>query len=360
MHKAITLLPGDGDGPEMMGSARRVLEAAVPDIIFYDALIGGAALDAWKEANPQEEIERADPLPLNTRRAVKASNAVLLGSVGGEKWETDDPRVPKPETAVRTLQKTLDVHAFLQPVRFFDGLPDISPLDDGRDENVDLVIVHTLGGIYDGPKGQRGETSYDVSEYSPSQIERLGRTGFELARMRSGELSPPRLASFDKANVMEVSKEWRKVIDRLHNEEYPDVELEHMLVDSAQMELITNPGQFDVIIGENMFGNISSGVAAELVNSALVPSGWIADKSRGIYTPRVMPEPEGSQRVVNPIPMILAGAMALEYSLDMSDDAKRIRRAVNETFKQGLRTPDLGGESITERVTDAVIQNLTN
>jgi 3-isopropylmalate dehydrogenase len=343
----------------MLGSARRVLEAAAPDIEFHDALIGGAALDAWKEANPQEEIERGDPLPLTTRRAVKASNAVLLGPVGGEKWETDDPRDPKPETAVRTLQKTLNVHAFLQPVRFFNGLPDISPLDDGRDENVDFVIVHTLGGVYDGPKGQRGETVYDVSEYSPSQIERLGRTGFELARMRSGELRPPRLASFDKANVMEVSKEWQEVMNRLHSEEYPDVELKHMLVDSAQMELIKNPGQFDVIVSENMFGNISSGVAAKLINSALVPSGWINDKGRGIYTPRVMPEPEGMQHVVNPIPVILAGAMALEYSLDMPDEAGRIRWAINETFKQGLRTPDLGGDTSAEQITDAIVENLS-
>jgi 3-isopropylmalate dehydrogenase len=351
MRKSIAVLEGDGIGPEIVGSAVSVLRE-VGDFEFREGLIGGIAIN-----------ECGDPLPLATKRLVKGSDAVLLGAVGGPEWESDDPKAPRPETGLLTLRKTLNVHANLRPIRPTRGLPYASHINPEHLQGIDFVIVRELlGGSYFGESGRNGDTAYDKSTYSKQQIEDVGRTAFELALSRADELDiPPQVTSVDKANVLETSRLWRETVTALHEEEYPGVTLNHLLVDNAALQLIFNPKQFEnVIVTENMFGDILSDEAAWITGSiGLVPSASVSLIGPAIFEPIGGSAPDIAGRgIANPNATIRSGALMLRYSFGMPKEATRIEAAVDKTLEDGVRTPDLGGDATTEEVTDAVIQNL--
>ena len=341
MRKSIAVMEGDGN-PEIMQSAISVLEATGADIEFRSARAGGAAIDHC-----------GDPMPMISRRITRGSHAVLLGPVGGEKWESDDPRDPKPETAIRTLQKTRDAHAFVQPLVAFEGVSELSSLEPGNTEDINLIIVRAMGGIDTGERRRSEHSASDKYGYKPQEIKDVGRTAFGLAIALIPEIDrQPMVTSVDKANVLEVSRVWRETMDELQSEEYPDVGLDHMLADNAAAELSARPQQFDVIVSDDFFGGILTGVAAGITDPGLVPSAWLNVKGRGIYTPA------RSEGMANPIPMILSGAMALEYSLGMPEEAKRVKDAVAETINDGILPQDLGGDATNQVFTFEVVRSL--
>ena len=353
----IALLPGDGIGPEIVAQGRRILtavaESAGIEITFSEGLIGGAAIDATGTALPDETIALC-------RRA----DAVLLGAVGGPKW--DDPSATvRPEQGLLAIRRALGLYANLRPVRPHPALIDASPLRPERLVGVDLVVVRELtGGIYFGDKGlaqlpDGGERAHDLCVYDTSEIERIVRVGAELARSRRG-----RLTSVDKANVLETSRLWRRVTTRVVRHEFPDVQLEHVLVDSCAMHLVTNPSRFDVIVTENMFGDILTDEAAVLTGSiGLLPSASLGAPSAGtrmgLYEPIHGSAPDIAGRgIANPIGTILSIAMLLRHSLGFDAEARAVERAVRDALTDGARTPDLGGTSSTEDVANAVLAAL--
>jgi len=353
----IALLPGDGIGPEIVAQGRRILTAVAElariEITFGEGLIGGAAIDATGIALPDETIALG-------RRA----DAVLLGAVGGPKW--DDPSATvRPEQGLLAIRRALGLYANLRPVRPHPALIDASPLRPERLVGVDLVVVRELtGGIYFGDKGltqlpDGGERAHDLCVYDTSEIERIVRVGAELARSRRG-----RLTSVDKANVLETSRLWRRVTTRVVRHEFPDVQLEHVLVDSCAMHLVTNPSRFDVIVTENMFGDILTDEAAVLTGSiGLLPSASLGAPSAGtrmgLYEPIHGSAPDIAGRgIANPIGTILSIAMLLRHSLGFEAAARAVERAVRDALTGGARTPDLGGTSSTEDVANAVLAAL--
>ena len=350
----IVLLPGDGIGPEIVGAARRVLEA-LGGFEFSEHPMGGCSIDAHGTALTDEVLA-----------ACRAADAVLLGAVGGPKWDTTDPDAPRPEQGLLGLRKGMGLYANLRPVRPSPALVDASPLRPDVIAGTDLLVVRELtGGIYFGDSGRNGDTAHDTCEYSAAEVERIARVGFEAAQRRAaGSGGKARVTSVDKANVLETSRLWREVVGRVAPD-YPDVELDHLLVDNAAMQLVSRPADFDVIVTENLFGDILSDESAMLTGSlGMLPSASLgADGEPGLFEPVHGSAPDiAGQGVANPLATFLSAAMLLRHGLDRPDDAARIEGAVDAVLDSGLRTPDLAGAGEapvgTAEVTGAVLAAL--
>ena len=337
MNVKIALIRGDGIGPEVVGEAVKVLEQVGKKFghtfTYTDVLMGGCAIDAVGKSYPD-----------GTAEACKACDAVLLGAVGGPKWGHSTDPEKRPEAALLSIRKDLGLYANLRPAALRPALADACPLKkETADKGIDLMMVRELtGGIYFGQKERyqtedRGEEASDRMAYSEKEIERIGRRAFELARLRR-----KKVASVDKANVLETSRLWRQVMHRLA-EEYSDVEYEDVLVDNAAMQLVRDPSQFDVIVTENLFGDILSDEASQITGSiGMLPSASLGDGTRGLYEPIHGSAPDiAGQDKANPIGMILAAAMMLRYSLDMPAEADAVEAAVNTALESGLRTGDI-------------------
>jgi 3-isopropylmalate dehydrogenase len=340
MSPQIVTLPGDGIGPEIMGAAERVL-AQLGDFDFDERLLGGVSIDAHGTALTDEVLD-----------ACRSADAVLLAAVGGPKWDTTDPGKPRPEQGLLGLRKGLGLFANLRPVRPSPALLDASPLKRELIEHVDLLVVRELtGGIYFGDRGLNGDTAHDTCVYSESEIERIARVGFDLARRK--------VTSVDKANILETSRLWRKVVERVGADE--DTPLEHMLVDNAAMQLVSRPAEFDVILTENLFGDILSDEAAMLTGSlGMLPSASLGDGSGpGLFEPVHGSAPDiAGTGTANPLAMFGSVALMLRHGLAMENEATALESAVDRALGDGLRTPDLGGDATTETATRAVVANL--
>jgi 3-isopropylmalate dehydrogenase len=352
----IVLLAGDGIGPEIVGAARRLLEA-LGEFEFEDRLMGGCSIDTHGTALTDEVLA-----------ACRAADAVLLGAVGGPKWDTTDPNAPRPEQGLLGLRKGMGLYANLRPVRPSPALVGSSPLRPERIAGTDLLVVRELtGGIYFGDSGREGDSAHDTCEYSAAEIERIARVGFEAAQRRAaGSDSEPRVTSVDKANVLETSRLWREVVGRVAPD-YPDVTLDHLLVDNAAMQLVSRPADFDVIVTENLFGDILSDESAMLTGSlGMLPSASLgADGEPGLFEPVHGSAPDiAGQGIANPLAIFLSAAMMLRHGLDRPDDAARIESAVDAVLERGLRTPDLAGKGETavgtDEVTEAVLVELAS
>ena len=348
MNRRIALLPGDGIGPELAGAAVSVLEA-LDGFEIAEHAIGGASIDEHGTALTDQALE-----------ACRESDAVLLCAVGGPKWDTTDPDAPRPEQGLLGLRKGLGLFANLRPVRPSEPLLDASPLKRERIEGTDLLVVRELtGGIYFGDSARDGDRAHDDCAYTVGEIERIARVAFEAAGERRGHLT-----SVDKANVMETSRLWRETVTRLAPE-YEEIELDHLLVDNAAMQLVSRPAEFDVLVTENLFGDILSDEAAMLTGSlGMLPSASLGEKGPGLFEPvhGSAPDIAGTGKA-NPLATLLSVAMMLRYGLGMHEEAGRVDAAVESALAQGLRTPDLAaGEGTrevgTEEMIDAVIAAL--
>lgn len=342
MEKKITVLPGDGIGPEVVASAVKVLEA-IGDKFNHTfelqyAKIGGAAID-----------EFSNPLPDETIKLCEQSDAVLLGAVGGPKWD-NNPSELRPEKGLLNIRKHFDLFSNLRPVKAFPSLLASSPLKQEVAKNVDLMIVRELtGGIYFGePRSRTNDEALDTCVYSRKEIERIVDNAFELARLRRGKL-----CSVDKANVLDTSRLWRQIVEE-KKAQYPDVEVEHNLVDSVAMKLITNPGHYDVIVTENMFGDILSDEASVITGSlGVLPSASMNASGFGLYEPVHGSAPDiAGQGKANPAATILSVAMMLQYSFAMKEEAAAIETAVNDVLEKGFLTGDLARDGDTALSTD--------
>jgi 3-isopropylmalate dehydrogenase len=342
MPKIVTL-PGDGIGPEVLAAALRVLGAVSPDLDYEEHLVGGASIDAHGTALTDETLD-----------ACKRSDGVLLAAVGGPKWDTTDPDKPRPEQGLLGLRKGLGLFANLRPVRPLPALYDASPLKREIIENTDLLVVRELtGGIYFGEKTRTDTDASDLCSYSSEEVERIARVAFRAARSR--------VTSVDKANVLETSRLWREVVHRVHGEEFPNVLLEDVLVDNAAMMLVSSPRHFDVILTENMFGDILSDEAAMITGSiGMLPSASLgAEGEPGLFEPVHGSAPDiTGQGIANPLAMILSAALLLRHGLGRQDEAAAVESAVDAALEGGLRTRDLGGDATTEEATDAVLAHL--
>jgi 3-isopropylmalate dehydrogenase len=341
MTKTIALLPGDGIGPEITAPTVELLNK-LGDFAFEAHLFGGCSIDAHGTALT-DEVEAA----------CKRADAVLLAAVGGPKWDTTDPSKPRPEQGLLGLRKALGLYANLRPVRPVPALYDASPLKREIIEGTDLLVMRELtGGLYFGRRGRDGDTAYDTCIYSVEEIERIARAGFQAARRR--------VTSVDKANVLESSRLWREVVTRLHAEEFPQIELEHVLVDNAAMQLISNPADFDVIVTENMFGDILSDEAAMLTGSiGLLPSASLGGDGPGLFEPVHGSAPDiAGQGIANPLAMFLSAALMLRHGLGLDEQAATVESAVDRALAEGLRTADLGGSASTDEAARAVLNNL--
>jgi 3-isopropylmalate dehydrogenase len=336
----IATLPGDGIGPEITSAAERVLEA-VGEFELEEHLVGGASIDAHGTALTDEVLE-----------ACRSSDAVLLAAVGGPKWDTTDPDRPRPEQGLLALRKGLGLFANLRPVRPSAALLDASPLKRELIEGTDLLVVRELtGGIYFGDRGLEGDTAHDTCVYSEGEIERIARVAFGLARRK--------VTSVDKANILETSRLWRKTVERVAADE--DKPLEHMLVDNAAMQLVSRPAEFDVVLTENMFGDILSDEAAMLTGSlGMLPSASLGDGSGpGLFEPVHGSAPDiAGTGTANPLAMFGSVALMLRHGLAMEAEASALESAIDSALGDGLRTPDLGGNATTEAATRAVLANL--
>ncbi len=351
-HARIVVLGGDGIGPEVVAAGRAVLtEAAARDgitLAFDERLIGGAAIDATGTA-----------LPDDTLNACRAADAVLLGAVGGPKWDDPNAKV-RPEQGLLGLRRALGLYANVRPVRPHAALASASPLKPERLAGVDLVFVRELtGGLYFGPRRREktedgGERAIDTLEYSDVEIRRVVRLAFGLAAGRRGKLT-----SIDKANVLETSRLWRQTATAVAAE-FPTVTLDHQLVDSVAMRLVSEPARFDVCVTENMFGDILTDEAAVLAGSlGLLPSASLGDGTNGLYEPIHGSAPDIAGRgIANPIGTILSTAMLLRHSLGADSAAQRIERAVDQAIAGGARGADLGGTMTTGAMTDAILARL--
>ena len=337
MNYKIALIKGDGIGPEVVGEAVKVMDAVGEKFghtfTYTDVLMGGCAIDAVGKSYPD-----------GTAESCKACDAVLLGAVGGPKWGHSTDPEKRPETALLSIRKDLGLYANLRPAALRPALAEACPLKkETADKGIDLMIVRELtGGIYFGKRERyqtedRGEEAADRMAYSEMEIERIGRRAFELARLRR-----KKLASVDKANVLESSRLWRAVMHRLA-EEYSDVEYSDVLVDNAAMQLVRDPGQFDVVVTENMFGDILSDEASMITGSiGLLPSASIGDTAPGLYEPIHGSAPDiAGQDKANPIATILSVAMMFRYSFHLAEEAAAIEKAVDAVLNAGWRTADI-------------------
>lgn len=331
MTKNIAVIKGDGIGPEIITQAIAVLDAIAEKFghtfTFTDVDMGGCAIDKYGEPLPEAELKKC----LN-------SDSVLLGAVGGEQWNNVSADI-RPEKGLLKLRQGMGVYANSRPAKIWKQLKSASPLKDSIvDKGIDFVIVRELtGGIYFGEHKTEGDTATDVLKYTESEIERIGRIGFKTAQKRN-----KKLCSVEKSNVLDSSRLWKKVMHRL-SEEYPDVELSDMLVDNCAMQIVKNPAQFDVIVTENMFGDILSDEASQITGSiGMIPSSSLGATSVGLYEPIHGSAPDiAGCDVANPIGTILSAAMMLKYSFGMEDEAASIENAVSKVLDEGFRTADI-------------------
>jgi 3-isopropylmalate dehydrogenase len=353
MASRVILLPGDGIGPEITGPAVEVLDAVAPGRFEYEEhAFGGASIDAYGTALTDE-----------TLAACRAADAVLLAAVGGPKWDTTDPNQPRPEQGLLGLRKGLGLFANLRPVKPLPALYDASPLKREIIEGTDMLVVRELtGGIYFGEKTRTADTASDACVYTREEIVRIARVAFGAARSR--------VTSVDKANVLETSRLWREVIREVHSAEFPNIELEHLLVDNAAMKLVSAPRHFEVIVTENMFGDILSDESAMLTGSlGMLPSASLGNtlppragtgSTPGVFEPVHGSAPDiAGQGVANPLAMFLSAAMMLRHGFALENEAAAVESAVDRALSEGLRTPDLGGEATTAEATRAVLQHLS-
>ncbi|MDQ3728399.1 MAG: 3-isopropylmalate dehydrogenase [Actinomycetota bacterium] len=345
----IALLPGDGIGPEIVESARQILDA-VDDFTYEEHLVGGASIDEHGIALTDVVLEKC-----------QKADAVLLGAVGGPKWDTTDPNKPRPEQGLLGLRKGLGLYANLRPVRPSPALVDASPLRPEIIQGTDILVVRELtGGIYFGEKGREGDRAWDTCVYTTKEVERIARVAFEAAGRRSG-----RVTSVDKANVLESSRLWRETVEKVAAD-YPEVKLDHLLVDNAAMQLVSAPSHFDVIVTENMFGDILSDEAAMLTGSlGMLPSASLGGSGPGVFEPVHGSAPDiAGSGTANPLATILSAAMLLRDGLGFEEAAKRVESAVDEALEAGLCTADLAGGGAsdevigTEEMTQAVAEAL--
>jgi 3-isopropylmalate dehydrogenase len=340
MPRVVTL-PGDGIGPEIMPAALEVLGAVV-SVDVEEHLFGGASIDAYGTALTDEVL-----------RAAGAADAVLLAAVGGPKWDTTDAAKPRPEQGLLGLRKGLGLFANLRPVRALPALHGASPLREERIAGTDLLVVRELtGGIYFGAKTRTATSASDLCAYSSEEVERIARVAFAAARRR--------VTSVDKANVLETSRLWREVVTRVQAEEFPAVELEHVLVDNAAMQLVSTPSRFDVILTENMFGDILSDEAAMITGSiGMLPSASLGTDGPGVFEPVHGSAPDiAGQGIANPLAMFLSVALLLRHGLHLEAEAGAVESAVDRALAGGLRTRDLGGDATTAQATAAVLAHL--
>jgi 3-isopropylmalate dehydrogenase len=346
----IALLPGDGIGPEVIAQTTRVMDAAgIDGLTFEEGVVGGAAYKA-----------HGHPLPPETLDLAKRADAILFGAVGDPDCDSLERHL-RPEQAILGLRKELELFANLRPAKLFPELADASALRPEVASQIDMVIVRELNGdVYFGEKGMRTTADgkregYDIMSYNEDEVRRIARVGFETAMAR-GKL----LCSVDKANVLETSQLWRDVVIET-SAEYPEVALSHMYVDNAAMQLVRNPGQFDVIVTANLFGDILSDQASMCAGSiGMLPSASLDSAGKGLYEPIHGSAPDiAGQGKANPLATILSAAMMLRYSLAKAADADRIEAAVAKALADGARSPDLGGGMSTSEMGDAVIAALT-
>ena len=344
MKAQLVTLPGDGVGPEVTTAALTVLQAVARHyghtFAVQEHAIGGAAIDATGE-----------PLPDATLTACKAADAVFLGAVGGPKW-SDPNATMRPEQGLLALRKGLGVYANLRPLTVHPALACLSPLKNEKLVNVDVMFVRELtGGAYFGAKTRTDDAATDECRYTVAEIERVVRRAFTLAQGRRRHLT-----SVDKANVLETSRLWRSTVNRLAPS-YPNVTVEHQLVDSMAMLLLTQPSRYDVVVTENLFGDILTDEAAALAGSlGLLPSASLGEGKAGLYEPIHGSAPDiAGQGVANPVGAMLSGALLLRHSLGLDEEAQCIEEAVNQVLAQGPRTRDIGGQASTAAVVDAVL-----
>jgi 3-isopropylmalate dehydrogenase len=346
MSHHIVTLPGDGIGPEIMAPTLDLL-GRLGDFQFDEHVFGGASIDAHGTALTDQVLD-----------ACKGADAVLLAAVGGPKWDTTDPTKPRPEQGLLGLRKGLGLYANLRPVKPLPALYDSSPLRRERIEGTDLLVVRELtGGIYFGEKTRTADFASDVCAYSTQEIERIARTAFTAAQRRS---SQPKVSSVDKANVLETSRLWRQVVSELHAREFPSIELEHVLVDNAAMQLVSAPRDFDTMLTENMFGDILSDEAAMLTGSiGMLPSASLGGDGPGLFEPVHGSAPDiAGTGSANPLAMFLSAAMMLRHGLGLESEAAAVESAVEGALEAGLRTADLGGSAGTKQATEAVLANI--
>jgi 3-isopropylmalate dehydrogenase len=344
MAHHIVTLPGDGIGPEILAPTLELLDT-LGDFELEEHPFGGAAIDLYGTA-----------LTDDTLAACKRADAVLLAAVGGPKWDTTDPHAPRPEQGLLGLRKGLGLYANLRPVKPLPALYESSPLRRERIEGTDLLVVRELtGGIYFGEKTRTDDYASDVCAYSREEVERIARIAFGAARAK--------VSSVDKANVLETSRLWREVVMELHAREFPHIQLEHVLVDNAAMQLVSAPRHFDTILTENMFGDILSDEAAMITGSiGMLPSASLGDSdppTPGLFEPVHGSAPDiAGQGIANPLAMFLSAALMLRHGLGLESEATAIESAVERALERGLRTPDLGGEAGTAEATRSVLEQL--
>jgi len=341
----VVYLPGDGIGPEVTEPALAALER-LGDFVLIEELVGGAAIDRHGVALTEQALERC-----------READAVLLAAVGGPRWETTDPDAPRPEQGLLALRQGLGLYANLRPVKPRPALYSASPLRPELVEGVDLIVVRELtGGIYFGEKVRDEVHASDLCAYTVAEVERIARRAFSIARSR--------VTSVDKANVLETSRLWREVVSRVHREEFPHVELEHQLVDSAAMRLIAAPRHFDVILTENMFGDILSDEAAMLTGSlGMLPSASLGEapgqRCRGLFEPVHGSAPDiAGKGIANPYGMLLSTALMLRYAFAAEAEAAALEAAVDGALAAGVLTPDLGGTATSADAQEAVLKRL--
>ncbi len=363
--KKIAVLSGDGIGPEIMASALKVLQKALGNLYsefeFKEALVGGIAID-----------KTGIPLPKETLETCESSDAILFGSVGGPKWEHLPPNLQPERGALLPLRKHFELFANLRPVRLYSGLENISPLKSEKISNgVDIMIIRELtGDVYFGqPKGREGsgdfEKAYDTMVYHRYEIERIAKVACEVSKLRKNKIT-----SIDKANVLTSMVFWREVVTEFVKKNYPDMELEHMYVDNAAMQIILNPARFDVLLCSNMFGDILSDEASVLAGSlGMLPSASLSTKKNSLNFPFGLYEPAGGSApdiagkgIANPIAQILSAAMMLRYSFGLDEIAKKIEFSIQKTLQQGKKTKDIYGQGdyvlTTQEITEEIIKNL--
>ena len=352
MIKNIAVIRGDGIGPEIVGQTLKVLDRVAElyghTFHYTDVDMGGCAIDKYGDPLPQKELEKC-----------LASDSVLLGAVGGNKWN-DVPGHLRPEKGLLRLRAGMGVYSNNRPAKIWPQLADASPLKKSIvEKGIDFIIVRELtGGIYFGEHKTEGDTAIDVLKYSEKEIERIGRIGFETARKRN-----KKLCSVEKSNVLDSSRLWKKVLHRLWKE-YPDVELSDMLVDNCAMQIVRNPAQFDVVVTENMFGDILSDEASMITGSiGMIPSSSIGATACGLYEPIHGSAPDiAGQNKANPIGTILSAAMMLRFSFEMSKEADTIEQAVSAYLDAGFRTADILSEGMTlvgcQQCGELIVRNL--
>lgn len=345
---SVVVLPGDGIGPEVVSSARRAVDAVASAaglaIEWTEHLVGGASIDAHGTALTDEVLA-----------ACADADAVLLGAVGGPKWDTTDPAKPRPEQGLLGLRSGLGLYANLRPVKPWPALYEASPLRRERIEGTDLLVVRELtGGLYFGERGREADRAFDTCVYTREEVARLAEWGFHAAAGRRGKVT-----SVDKANVLETSRLWREQVNATAAG-HPDIALDHMLVDNAAMQLVSRPADFDVIITENLFGDVLSDEAAMISGSiGLLPSASLGPGTKGLYEPVHGSAPDiAGTGAANPLATVLSAAMMLRYSLGAPEAADRLDAAVEAVLGAGARTRDLGGDLGTAEMTEALLARL--